>query len=576
MSGLDVEALLEATARSSAQKASSAQIDDSSRNDRDSRPHNGSDRDGSRSREESRDRDRDGSHHDRHPRRRHNRRELTPPKHHRRGSPPGETTPRSDAGSHRSRRRSESRDRDRYSSRRTRDGDHYRGRRGRSRSRSRSPRRRPRPRDDRDRRDYRERDRPERRESGHGEKERSPSRRSRSPQPNEDERDSRTVFVQQLAARLRSDKLKKFFEEFAGPVNEAQIVKDRVSGRSKGVGYVEFKSEETVQKALQLTGKPLAGIPIIVKLTEAEKNRQARTTESSGGHPNSIPFHRLYVGNIHFNVTEQDLQAVFEPFGELEYVQLQKDDNGRSRGYGFVQFRDAGQAREALEKMNGFDLAGRPIRVGLGNDKFTPESTANLMHRFSGQNNFQGSSFSGAGGRGSQASTFDRAGGRDSDKAGGASALDDTDVAGVNFNNYSRDALMRKLARTDELPNGREDQAALKPKTEAKPLPVNVNLASRCVVLHNMFDPEEEEGEDWVKELEEDIRAEAEKQYGHVVHISVDPHSKGDVYLKFDKVQGGENAIKGLNGRYFGGRMISASPVVDAVYSSLFSRTRAI
>jgi len=35
-------------------------------------------------------------------------------------------------------------------------------------------------------------------------------------------------------------------------------------------------------------------------------------------------------------------------------------------------------------------------------------------------------------------------------RAGGASAVDDTDVAGVNFNNYSRDALMRKLARTDE------------------------------------------------------------------------------------------------------------------------------
>jgi RNA-binding protein 39 len=41
-------------------------------------------------------------------------------------------------------------------------------------------------------------------------------------------------------------------------------------------------------------------------------------------------------------------------------------------------------------------------------------------------------------------------------------------------------------------------------------------------------------------------------------------------------VQGGENAIKGLNGRYFGGRMITAAPVVDAVYSSLFSRTKAI
>jgi RNA-binding protein 39 len=85
-----------------------------------------------------------------------------------------------------------------------------------------------------------------------------------------------------------------------------------------------------------------------------------------------------------------------------------------------------------------------------------------------------------------------------------------------------------------------------------------------------------EEGDDWVKELEDEVRQEAEEKYGHVVHISVDPNSKGDIYLKFDKVQGGENAIKGLNGRYFGGRMIDASPVVDAVYSSLFSRTRAI
>lgn len=103
------------------------------------------------------------------------------------------------------------------------------------------------------------------------------------------------------------------------------------------MGYVEFKDEESVTAALQLTGQRLLGIPVIVQLTEAEKNRQVRNTDSTSGHPNSIPFHRLYVGNIHFSITEQDLQNVFEPFGELEFVQLQKDDNGRSRGYGFVQ-----------------------------------------------------------------------------------------------------------------------------------------------------------------------------------------------------------------------------------------------
>ncbi len=104
------------------------------------------------------------------------------------------------------------------------------------------------------------------------------------------------------------------------------------------VGYVEFKEEESVQRALQLTGQKLLGIPVIVQLTEAEKNRQARTTEGGTNPQNSgIPFHRLYVGNIHFSITEDDLTNVFEPFGELEFVQLQKEEPGRSKGYGFVQ-----------------------------------------------------------------------------------------------------------------------------------------------------------------------------------------------------------------------------------------------
>ncbi|KAI3319089.1 hypothetical protein HD806DRAFT_509997 [Xylariaceae sp. AK1471] len=562
MATLDVEALLDATAsKNDDVKESQA---------RDSVDREKSDRGDRKDRDRSSDRGRRDR--DRSPRKR----DRSSDRGRRDRGDDREATPRSDAGSHKSRRRSRSRDDDRRHSRRHRggDGDFYRsGRGGRERSRSRSPRRHYRPRDDhRDRDDrgsYRNRDEDKHRGG------RTP-KRDATPVLTEDERDRRTVFVQQLAARLRTKELKEFFEK-VGPVNEAQIVKDRISGRSKGVGYVEFKKEDSVTAALQLTGQKLLGIPVIVQLTEAEKNRQVRTTDGSG-HGNSVPFHRLYVGNIHFSITEQDLQNVFEPFGELEFVQLQKDDTGRSRGYGFVQFRDADQAREALEKMNGFDLAGRPIRVGLGNDKFTPESTANLLQRFQGQNQpYQGSAFSGAGGRGPQTSGFDRAGGRDNDKATGASALDDTDVAGVNFNNYSRDALMRKLARTDEPSNGTQNEGPIvKPKTETKPLPVKVNMASRCVVLHNMFDTSEEEGESWIKELEDDVRQEAEDKYGHVVHISLDPNSNGDIYLKFDKVQGGENAIKGLNGRYFGGRMISAAPVVDAVYSSLFSRTKAI
>ncbi|KAK5047518.1 hypothetical protein LTR84_006615 [Exophiala bonariae] len=563
MSGLDVEALLDSTANNDV-KDSPKDREDRHRSDRSER------RDKDKHRDGSRDRDRDRKRRDR-------------SREHRRDRDNDLNSPRSDHGSangsHRSsRRRSRSRDDDRRRSKR--DDDSYR-------KRSRSPEydRYYRPsgrskRDDDERRD-RDRDPKDRRRSGSP----RPSTKGKTPEPQltEDERDRRTVFVQQLAARLRTKELIAFFEK-VGPVKEAQIVKDRVSGRSKGVGYVEFKKEDSVPLAIQMTGQKLLGIPIIAQLTEAEKNRQARNPEATSGNHNSIPFHRLYVGNIHFSITESDLTNVFEPFGALEFVQLQKEEGGRSRGYGFVQFQDAGQAREALEKMNGFDLAGRPIRVGLGNDKFTPESTANLLQRFQGQNgppgNYQGSAFSGSGGRGSHAGgaagTFDRAGGRDNDKGqGGASALDDTDVAGVNFSNYSRDALMRKLARTDEPVDAGPKRAAA-PKKETKPLPVNVSQASRCVLLRNMFDPTEEEGDAWVKELEDDVRAECEEKYGHVVHISLDPNTQGDIYLKFERVSGGENAIKGLNGRYFGGRQISAQPVVDAVYSSLFSRTKAL
>ncbi|KIH91295.1 RNA-binding protein 39 [Sporothrix brasiliensis 5110] len=519
-----------------------------------------------------------------------------------------ERTPaRSEAGSHRSSRR-----RSRSPRRRRRNRGHGGGG---DRSRSRSPNRYYRPRDSRRDRDDRlsgrsPRDRSRDRVDRYGRDRSRESRRgggggrSASP-PAVGERDRRTVFVQQLAARLRTRELKEFFEK-AGPVAEAQIVKDRVSNRSKGVGYVEFKSEDTIAAALQLTGQKLLGIPVIVQVTEAEKNRQVRNTAETptGGNATGVPFHRLYVGNIHFSITESDLRNVFEPFGELEFVQLQKDESGRSRGYGFVQFRDSNQAREALEKMNGFDLAGRPIRVGLGNDKFTPESTAHLMQRFQGRDQAHNGNSRDADrrGNGGASGNFDRAGARDSDKGSGAGALDDTDVAGVNFNSYSRDALMRKLARTDDVgtsssspatngaghngyntANGGSDaveqqRPIMKPRNDPKPLPVgvNVNLASRCVVLHNMFDAAEEEGDDWVKELEDDVRQEAEDKYGHVLHVALDQNSNGDIYLKFDKVQGGENAIKGLNGRYFGGRMITAAPVVDAVYSSLFSRSKAM
>lgn len=80
-----------------------------------------------------------------------------------------------------------------------------------------------------------------------------------------------------------------------------------------------------------------------------------------------------------------------------------------------------------------------------------------------------------------------------------------------------------------------------------------------------------EYGESWSKNLENEIKEECESKYGEVVHIAVDPNTDGDVYVKFKELQGGENALRGLNGRNFNYRTIRASYVVDMVYDSLYA-----
>ena len=136
-------------------------------------------------------------------------------------------------------------------------------------------------------------------------------------------------------SKLRSSRT----ESLAGPRGKYLLHydPDKHADSPSSVGYVEFKDEASVPQALELTGQKLKGVPIIAQLTEAEKNRQARNTEGVATLSNGIPFHRLYVGNIHFSITEDDLRTIFEPFGSLEFCQLQKEEQGRSKGYGFVQ-----------------------------------------------------------------------------------------------------------------------------------------------------------------------------------------------------------------------------------------------
>ena len=86
--------------------------------------------------------------------------------------------------------------------------------------------------------------------------------------------------------------------------------------------------------------------------------------QANGGRPNDKGPMRLYVGSLHFNITEEMLQGIFEPFGKIQSIQLIMDqETQRSKGYGFITYAEAEDAKKALEQMNGFELAGRAMKV---------------------------------------------------------------------------------------------------------------------------------------------------------------------------------------------------------------------
>lgn len=73
---------------------------------------------------------------------------------------------------------------------------------------------------------------------------------------------------------------------------------------------------------------------------------------------------KLFVGNISWNVDQEELRNVFEECGEVEDAVIINDkETGRSRGFGFVTFVNAEDAQTAIEELNGKEIDGRKIAV---------------------------------------------------------------------------------------------------------------------------------------------------------------------------------------------------------------------
>jgi len=78
----------------------------------------------------------------------------------------------------------------------------------------------------------------------------------------------------------------------------------------------------------------------------------------------------IFVGNLSFGATEQDLRSLFEAYGAVERVNLVTDrDSGQPRGFAFVEMTNDAEAEKAIAGLNGTDLGGRAINVNEARPK---------------------------------------------------------------------------------------------------------------------------------------------------------------------------------------------------------------
>ncbi|XP_049868676.1 RNA-binding protein 39 [Pectinophora gossypiella] len=344
-----------------------------------------------------------------------------------------------------------------------------------------------------------------------------------------EERDLRTVFCMQLSQRIRAKDLEEFFSS-VGKVRDVRLITCNKTRRFKGIAYIEFKDAESVPLALGLTGQKLLGVPIIVQHTQAEKNRVGNTLPNLAPKTSNGPT-RLYVGSLHFNITEDMLRGIFEPFGKIDNIQLMTDpETGKSKGYGFLTFHHAADAKKAMEQLNGFELAGRPMKVG------------NVTERTDG-----GSS-----------TRFD---------------ADELDRAGVDLGATGRLQLMFKLAEGTglQIPPAAASVLMGTGSTLVNPQPqVAPPIATQCFMLNNMFDPSSETNPNWDIEIRDDVISECNK-HGGVLHVYVDKASpQGNVYCKCPTIATAVASVNSLHGRWFAGRVITAAYVPLVNYHSLF------
>ncbi|NWZ14039.1 NUCL protein, partial [Agelaius phoeniceus] len=166
------------------------------------------------------------------------------------------------------------------------------------------------------------------------------------------ERDARTLFLKNLPYRITEDDIREVFENAV----EVRIVMNK-DGSSKGMAYIEFKTEAEANKALEeKQGTEIEGRAVVIDFTGEKSQQEHQKGESK----------TLIVNNLSYAATEETLQEVFK---KASSIKVPQNNQGRPKGYAYVDFATTEDAREAFNSYNNTEIEGRTIRLEFSTQK---------------------------------------------------------------------------------------------------------------------------------------------------------------------------------------------------------------
>mmetsp|Transcript_8293 Transcript_8293/g.13509 ORF Transcript_8293/g.13509 Transcript_8293/m.13509 type:complete len:393 (-) Transcript_8293:163-1341(-) len=183
--------------------------------------------------------------------------------------------------------------------------------------------------------------------------------------------DQCNVFVKYLPSELTDTGLYTLFAPF-GTITSSKVMVDHNSGHSLGYGFVRFSTPQEAQNAIQnMNGQRISSKTLLCKLSNTSPTAQSPQ--------NTEPSANLYVKPLLPDTSEDQLRAMFAPFGSIAECKVMVDkQTGVSRQIGFVRFENQEDADRALHSMNGTKLEANapPLIV-----KYAESETQKLMRR---------------------------------------------------------------------------------------------------------------------------------------------------------------------------------------------------